>query len=280
LGAKVSRNRMFATIPVRNVKFSFRKDTPKHWIKDSPFKTHLLNAFSLVFPEGEKYFIRAVARYMRKIKDPQLKANARAFMQQEAQHTMEHQRFFDVMREQGYDIDRLLKIVEYISKKVLENSLSDKMNLSVTAGLEHYTALLSDICLADNFLQDAEGELRELFEWHAAEEVEHKAVCFDVLKSQTDSYAIRIAGMAIATAVLTSYTTVCTTSLLYQDRLLFSPKVLKEVIGVLFTENKLFIKVVINVLQYCRTDFHPDLVDNEGFSISVFQELGLEPTPA
>ena len=278
--AKIARNKLFASIPVRRLRFNFRIDTPKHWIKDSPFKTHLLNSFTLVFPEGEKYFIRAVARYMKQIKDPQLRANARAFMQQEAQHTQEHQRFFEVMRAQGYDINKLLTLIEFFSKKIVEKGLSDKMNLSVTAGLEHYTALLSDICLADNFLQDAEQELRELFEWHAAEEVEHKAVCFDILKSQTDSYFVRIAGMVIATMILTSFSTICTTALLVQDGLVLNPKVLKELNQVLFTENKLFFKVVFNVLKYCRTDFHPDMQENDGFAISMFQELGLEATPA
>jgi predicted metal-dependent hydrolase len=44
--------------------------------------------------------------------------------------------------------------------------------------------------------------MRQLLAWHAAEELEHKAVAFDVLQAIDPSYALRIAGLALATTVL------------------------------------------------------------------------------
>ena len=42
--------------------------------------------------------------------------------------------------------------------------------------------------------------MRQLLEWHALEELEHKAVAFDVLRAVNPSYALRITGMALGSA--------------------------------------------------------------------------------
>ena len=44
--------------------------------------------------------------------------------------------------------------------------------------------------------------MRALLLWHAAEEIEHRAVAFDVLRQVSPSYALRVAGLAMATALL------------------------------------------------------------------------------
>ena len=46
--------------------------------------------------------------------------------------------------------------------------------------------------------------MREMLAWHAAEEIEHKAVAFDVLQAVAPSYALRMAGLffAFSTAVM------------------------------------------------------------------------------
>ena len=47
--------------------------------------------------------------------------------------------------------------------------------------------------------------MQKLLAWHAAEEIEHKAVAFDVLQQVDPSYALRIAGLAHATILLSSF---------------------------------------------------------------------------
>jgi len=45
-------------------------------------------------------------------------------------------------------------------------------------------------------------EVKSLLLWHAAEEIEHKAVAYDVLQRVNSRYTVRVAGLAIATTLL------------------------------------------------------------------------------
>lgn len=63
------------------------------------------------------------------------------------------------------------------------------MNLAIIAGFEHLTTLFAEFALETDFLAEAEPKLRELFEWHGAEEIEHKSVAYDVFQNATDSYS-------------------------------------------------------------------------------------------
>ena len=184
-----------SAIKRRRVNFEFPLSIPRHWLAGSAFRSHLLNSFTLIFPEGEKYFIRSIERYSKQITNPKLKSDVREFMRQETQHYIEHEKFLKNLRLQGYQIDPLLKFIKFMTRDVLEPFLGPKMNLSITAGLEHFTALLAEIGLKEKFLEGAHPEMRRLFEWHAAEEIEHRAVAYDVLQTIDDSYLLRVAGL-------------------------------------------------------------------------------------
>lgn len=47
--------------------------------------------------------------------------------------------------------------------------------------------------------------MRQMLLWHASEEIEHKAVAFDVLKMVDDSYWLRMRGLIHATITLSLY---------------------------------------------------------------------------
>ena len=59
-------------LKVRNVHFNFDK-VPKHWILGSSIATNFVNSMHVVFPEGEKFFVRSVRRFSKDIKDEHLK---------------------------------------------------------------------------------------------------------------------------------------------------------------------------------------------------------------
>ena len=66
--------------------------------------------------------------------------------------------------------------------KLFENA-SDIVKLTATMCIEHFTAIVAAEILRDKkHLDGTDGELRELWLWHAVEEVEHKGVAFDVWK--------------------------------------------------------------------------------------------------
>ena len=77
---------------------------------------------------------------------------------------------------------------------------------------------LAEQALADDFMMTAmHPTLRDLLLWHACEEIEHKAVAFDVLREVDPRYAVRIAGLALATFGLVTTWYLGAYTLLAQD---------------------------------------------------------------
>ena len=86
----------------RRMDFVFdENEIPRWWFGDNPLLTHAANGLHLVFPEGERFFIRSVARYLDRVDDPELKERATAFFQQEASHGREHTHSFEMLERQG-----------------------------------------------------------------------------------------------------------------------------------------------------------------------------------
>src|SRR5262249_38018065 len=89
--------------------------------------------------------------------------------------------------------------------------------LSVTVAVEHFTAVMSEGVLGARSLEDADPAVRRLLEWHAVEELEHKAVAFDVLEQVPPSYALRMLGLMLAPLTLRGFWILATRELLHQD---------------------------------------------------------------
>lgn len=248
---------MRAKITARKPQFQFDADVPKHWIQGAPFRTHLCNSFTLLFPTGEKFFIRSLQKFVPEIKDAQLLQDAKLFIRQEAQHALEHDKFLTNLREQGYDIDNTLRLVEEVITKFVENKTSDEFRLALTAGFEHLTSLLAEIGLEENFFEKAHPQMKALFEWHALEEIEHRAVAFDVLQNIDKNYLRRVAGLLSAYVILSGLTGYVTANLLWQDRLLLKSKTVKEALDVFILENRLLPKAMGIFARYLKPRFHP-----------------------
>ena len=60
--------------------------------------------------------------------------------------------------------------------------------------------------------------MRELLLWHAAEEVEHRDVAFDLPLELNPSYPLWLAGLALATLCLGGFWALGTTMLLAQEK--------------------------------------------------------------
>lgn len=266
-------------IKVRNVSFAF-DDVPKHWIMNNPILTHFINSMHIVFPDGEKFFIRSVRKFAKDIDDPQLKKDIRGFCGQEGVHAREHERFWDVMDEQGLKPEgfaRFLNASAFKGKYSLEKfilggldkvspRLGEKLSLSITAGLEHYTAILANALFHEPVAtnKNMAPQMLELLHWHASEEIEHKAVCFDVLKKVDDSYVLRVTGMGIATLLLWPYLGLGQLYFLYQDE---DVKIIKVPAHVYEFVNTILLGEVgrglaQNLLMYFKKDFHPNDIDD------------------
>lgn len=238
-------------------------DLPRHWMAELPVPTAIGNALHLIFPMGERFFVRAVRHYMGEIDDPTLREQIRGFFGQEGRHANEHERVFELLRSQGYDIDTFLAAYKKVAFDFIERISPPALRLSVTAALEHYTAILAEGALADQgTLQMVHPKMQRLLRWHAAEEIEHKAVAFDVLKAVRPSYALRMAGMALATVLLGSFWFAGATMLLRQEKGLGLRAITRQLWATQRREpivRRVFLR---GLREYLRPSFHPWDNDN------------------
>ena len=258
-------------IKPRKMPFRFGADIPRHWFWGSPFATHMANGINLLFPLGERFFVRAVRHFADRIDDPELQQQVKGFVGQEVRHGLEHERFFEVLEAQGYDIRTFLRIYERIAFDGLEKLFSPKMGLSVTVALEHFTATLAEGALTRDFLQHAHPTMRDLLLWHAAEELEHKAVAFDVLKQVDDSYALRIAGLLMASATLVPFWFSAAVMLMHQDRDVSLPLLLADRRRVRQVERKDGGRLAAAFVEYLRPGFHPNDRDDGHLARAFFE---------
>lgn len=254
----------------RKPNFKFSPDIPKHWLNGSPFRTHLLNSFTLIFPSGERYFIRSVRARLNQITDPKVKEDAMAFIKQEAQHALEHHKFFAVLEKQGYDPEKIHKLIDKIVTTLLEPLNSKDFNLALTAGLEHLTALIAEISLDQDYLKDAPAQMKALYDWHAAEEIEHRSVAFDVYNNVNGDYLMRVIALLYGNLVLTVFSTVITSYLLAKDGELFKLSTLKEALDTLFFKEKLALRASNIFVRYFSPRFHPDKESIDDLAENVF----------
>jgi uncharacterized protein len=182
-------------IAPRAQKLEFGADTPHHWMDGDPYMTNLMNAFSLTFPEGERFFINAVRHFRDRVTDPQLEKQVKGFLAQESLHRREHDTFNDWLRSQGFNVDKYYaEVVEMLASKGLLDI--PMVRLAVTCALEHFTAMLAESWLTtDELRAQAHPSVRNLWTWHALEELDHKAVAFDVYKAAGGGYSLRAVVM-------------------------------------------------------------------------------------
>jgi predicted metal-dependent hydrolase len=204
-----------ASLRVRTPRLAF-DGLPRHWFAGSRAATHLVNAVNLLFPAGERFFVRSVRHYEDRI-TPELAAQVKAFFGQEGRHAQAHERLFDILRAQGYEIDAFLERYQRLAYQRFEKSSPAKLRLAVTVALEHFTAIMAEGALLDEDLRDADPEVRRLLEWHAVEELEHKAVAFDVLEQVAPGYPLRIAGLVVGALMLGGFWLWAWRELLRQD---------------------------------------------------------------
>jgi predicted metal-dependent hydrolase len=276
----MSRHEVPMTIPrPRDPGLDFTQPLPRYWFGGNPVATHLANGINLLFPAGERFFVRSVSHYLPELADDaELLARVRGFAGQEGLHAGAHERFFQVMRDQGYRIDGFLSVYQWAIYRLLEPLVPPALRLAATAAAEHFTATLAEGALGSAF-EVAHPLMARLLRWHAAEEIEHKDVAFDVLERIDPRPGMRMAGMALATVVLGVSWMSATAMLLVQDGL--GPAEIAaharrarqrdDVLGRVF---------VTGIRRYLRPGFHPRDIDNVAAAREYLASVGLEPLAA
>ncbi len=244
---------------VRRLDLEFdASQVPRDWYANDAHLSAFWNGLSLLFPEGERFFVDSVRRYGSRIGDPELRKAVNAFIGQEAMHGAEHRAFNAMLRAQGDELvvrlEKELRVLLWCGR----NLLLPKAQLAVTCALEHYTAILAEQLLELPEHQAAiHPSMRSLWLWHALEESEHKTVAYDVYQQVSGSYALRIAIMGLTTVFFVGEIVNVFVRLLRARGLLFDRRGWRSTIRYLAGKGGLFRRVIPAYLDYFRPGFHP-----------------------
>ena len=189
----------------RMVRFEW-SGTPLHWVPDDPFSTHMIDVLHLLLPAGERWFIGVVNEATPMVEDEELKRAIQPFVQQESWHAWAHAVVLEHLAGYGIDSKPFTDSLETWFDKI--GSPRPKWpkplqrwwlhrRLAEVAAIEHFTAVLGQWVIQNTGLDyaGADPTMLDLLRWHGAEEVEHRALVYDVFQELSGSYALRCAGM-------------------------------------------------------------------------------------
>jgi predicted metal-dependent hydrolase len=238
-----------------------RTDIARYWLDNDPFKTRFFDAMSTLFPVGERFFISCVRDFRDQVTDPHLLQEIKDFTRQEGQHGIVHTQYNDRLQEQGVRVDMILQGQERRLFGMLRKRLSREFTLGITAAAEHITAIMADAFVQRaEIMHGADERMRAVYTWHAMEEMEHKAVAFDVLtKVAKASYFTRALSMILVTLLFPFHTFRIMKHMLEVDG--FSrwerTKIWAKGLWWLYKPGGLFMPLAWRYFEYLRPGFHP-----------------------
>lgn len=197
---------MAASIPFRNRRFSLSPSNVAACVNADPIAQAFYAGLSTTFPDGERFFVQSVKTYETSL-GPDLAAEVTAFVRQEGAHAREHMVMNDQLAAHGYDMGPIVARAQ--RELAVCAARSPLHRLATTIALEHFTAIFARRLLADpRHLAFCDDQTRALWQWHAVEEIEHKAVAFDVFLAATAAHSnlarwwLRVQAMTDAMARL------------------------------------------------------------------------------
>lgn len=195
------------TLVVRKIAFSLQDKINPVWNPRFHEWSHMVNGASLTMPYLEPFLIRNVREAASLVTDGELKKEMRAFNAQEGQHFQHHQRYNDMLKDNGYA--QLRSIEEQMAadfSQLQDRSL--QWRLAYTAGFETMTVGVTEWLVNDrrHLFGGADANVCSFVLWHMVEETEHKNVAIDLYNHlYPKAYFRRVKGVFIATAHIVKY---------------------------------------------------------------------------
>jgi predicted metal-dependent hydrolase len=246
-------------IKPRNREHQIAESLGRDWFDNHPFKTAWFNAMSITFPLGEKFFIDSVRTYADRVEDPKLLEEIQGFCGQEGFHRREHDRYNrELCKRRGYDLEYMEGRLETNIERG-KRFMSPLEQLAATAALEHITAIMAESALSPDspMIDSVDPVMQQLWDWHAAEEMEHKAVAFDVFRAMGGSEKMRKRAMRQATFFLLLDVSIGLIHMLRRDRKFWNRKIWTDGWKFLFAQGGILRRIWPAYKEYYREGFHP-----------------------
>lgn len=249
-----------STVSISHRKVAFDVSAvPRHWNGGDPVLTRFFDALSVHFPEGERFFIQSVRHFQDQVTDPRLREDIRHFIRQEGQHGIVHDRFNDVMAGQGINVERVTANLRRFIR-TSQKYLPKKYQLAMTAAFEHFTATLGEAMLKEetDMFREADPVMRALFLWHGVEEVEHKAVAYDLYQTAAGGgYLTRASALVVAMLMVHAVVAPVFINMLRLDGALRKPGVVLRGLNRLYGRGGILTGMLPEFLAWFRPGFHP-----------------------
>jgi len=212
-------------ITSRRPKFDF-SDTPKVWLSD-PFKTHFMNALSILIPHSERTVNAIMRQNIQHISDARLKNEVKSLIKQEGAHAAMHQKSNSCLKQCGYTKIAFFEKLQKKAMSMLRRVSSDAFEMVIPAAFEHFTSAISRDFLVnkDEWVGQQTNEAIDFAVWHSLEEIEHQAVCYDAYKALYPSQWRLVFALLFCWVPLTVLSTyIVQLYLLHKDRVIYQPK--------------------------------------------------------
>lgn len=251
-----------ARIRARRFEVDYGASPPsRHWAGE-PFLTHWLNAYTITIPDGENFIVQTIRKFIDQLQSPQVSRDALGLIGQEISHARGHNQFLEALRAQGFRLDTYLGFTRFISFKILQPTSTPLQQLAFVVGIERVNELFAEITLSSGKLAAVEPPVRALYEWHFAEEIEHKSVAFDVYQAVSGNRFWLGYGVIFCYLVNMAYLFLGCATFLRQDRQLFKWRTWKAAFRYFFVEEKFLPRMTRGCFQAIRRGFHPSHSDN------------------
>jgi predicted metal-dependent hydrolase len=250
------------TVEYRRVHFPFEDHGfDRYWHAGSAFKSLFWSQLSTSFDAGERFFIDSARALKTHIVDPGLHEELLEFCKQEGHHTQQHLKFDRMNAALGVDVAtcerRYSRALARARKRLTPLGM-----LAVTVALEHFTAGFAELHFQRPDLSaGADPNVLALWDWHAMEETEHKATCYDIYRAAGGGYLRRVVTMPGAWIFILGLSLVNTFYLLRKDKRVFTRDTWDGLVY-LFGRRGMVSGLLPSFFTFFRPRWHPWQTDN------------------
>ena len=247
---------------VRRLLVDLAAPFPGRWNGGDAFRSAFFNALSMSFPVGEQYFMDSVRNGLKAL-PPERQATYRqevqGFIGQEATHRRIHALFNAQLEALGLSNE----FERRAARRLAANAHRDiRIHVAATAATEHFTAIFADWMLRHpEALEGAEPRLATLWQWHSAEESEHRCTAFNIYTAMGGSQRWRIRIFRYITITFLSDVLRQTVRNLWHDGSLFKWSTWRSGATMLFAKDGMIRGNYKMWRDYFAPDFHPSQHD-------------------
>lgn len=164
---------------IRHLPFQFDENTPFQWNPANPLFGFAMNSLSFVAPPFERYIVSAVHMAMPRIQDPEMQAEAEAFLRQEALHARAHRDHIAALTQQYPGLAEISAEIERRFDHLLETQPLE-YHLAYVANIEATFTPMFNVWLRhrDSLFDNGDARVAPLFVWHLVEEIEHRSSAY------------------------------------------------------------------------------------------------------